>query len=196
MTTRRKRLFKVKTLYTLLAAAGAGALAFALMQFWESAATPLQSDTAKQADDRIDYYLKQPHTTQYNKEGSLQYTLSADQLEHFEISDRGDLQQPRFTTHRNQQIEWRGHSQQGIVEKGGDKVTLNNQVELKRTTPTEATITTESVTLFPQREQAKTALDVTLIEPGSRTTGTGMRADFKSGRIQLLDNVRGHYETP
>ena len=50
------------------------------------------------------------------------------------------------------------------------------------------------MTVFPQKQYAQTEQAVRIDGAGGTTTGKGMKAYLKDGRMDLLSNVRGQYE--
>jgi lipopolysaccharide export system protein LptC len=71
-----------------------------------------------------------------------------------------------------------------------------NDVLLQRQDPAAPTarLTTQALTLYPERDYAETAQSVRIQTAGSNTTATGMQVFLNDGRLELLSNVRGQHE--
>ena len=54
-------------------------------------------------------------------------------------------------------------------------------------------LSTEHLQVFPKKDLAQSQDPVTIRRADSILQGTGLRADRKAKRVQLLANVKGHY---
>ena len=55
-------------------------------------------------------------------------------------------------------------------------------------------MTTQALTLFPDRDYAETAQSVRIEDADNVTTAVGMHVYLNDGRLELLSTVRGQHE--
>ena len=115
---------------------------------------------------------------------------------HFPENDLTEITQPHLKIYRNSREPWyvtakRAQALQGMKEiHFWDDVNIQHAPDEK--TP-ETTITTPSLTIFPNQQTAETADEITLMQPNLVVKALGMHADMVSGEIKLLANSRGEY---
>jgi lipopolysaccharide export system protein LptC len=133
----------------------------------------------------------------FNDQGTLAYQLRSDRATHQRADDSTLLEQPNLLYYRPGEAHpWLLQAQQGVVTSGGDQVDMMNDVLLQRQDPVAPTarLTTQALTLYPERDYAETAQSVRIQTAGSDTTATGMQVFLNDGRLELLSNVRGQHE--
>jgi lipopolysaccharide export system protein LptC len=98
--------------------------------------------------------------------------------------------------YRGTTYPWHVTSERAEVNPDGTEVELIDKVRVARTDERkrDTIITTTRMTVFPQKQYAQTEQAVRIDGAGGTTTGTGMKAYLKDGRMDLLSNVRGQYE--
>ncbi|MNZ47805.1 lipopolysaccharide exporter periplasmic protein [compost metagenome] len=144
----------------------------------------------------IDYYAINAHSVQFLPDGKMQYEMTADKVEHLKVSEVTLLTKPDLQLYRGTTYPWHVQSEKGEVNPDGSEVELIDSVRVARTDEKNRTmiITTSRMTVFPQKQYAQTAQAVKIDGAGGVTTGNGMKAYLKDGRMDLLSNVRGQYE--
>lgn len=184
---------KIRTFLIL----GVAALLVAAAGYWNiSPETFLEQKAAPVDAGAIDFYATNAHSLQFLPDGKLQYDMTADKVEHLQVSDVTLLTKPDLQLYRGAQYPWHVQSLKGEVSPGGDQVELIDSVRVARTDEKNRTtiITSSRMTVFPQKQYAQTEQAVRIDGAGGVTTGTGMKAYLNDGRMNLLSNVRGQYE--
>ena len=179
-------------LFTVIAAL------FAAVGYWNiSPERFLDSPPVAVDDGAIDYYALNTRSLQYLPDGKLQYEMTADKVEHLKASEVTLLTTPDLQMYRGTAYPWHVQSERGEVNPDGTEVELIDSVRVARTDEKDRTtiITSTRMTVFPQKQYAQTERDVRIDGAGGVTTGKGMKAYLKDGRIDLLSNVRGQYES-
>ncbi|MCL7461480.1 LPS export ABC transporter periplasmic protein LptC [Pseudomonas sp. NW5] len=173
-------------LTTLLAAIG----------YWNIRPESFMASAPLEEAETIDFYAEKARSIQFQADGSLDYRLTAERLEHVQATDLTRISAPALLLHRGREQPWQVRSQRGEVLPGGDQVELIEQVQVERTDARgrQIRLHTERLSVFPEREFASTAAAVRIEAANGVTTATGLEAYFKDGRMRLLSNVRGQHE--
>lgn len=154
---------------------------------------PVASDAEQPA---VDFYVLGSRTIQYRADGSRDYEMTSEKVEHIKASDISLLTRPQLQAYRGSELPWHVQSERGEVGPRGEEVELIDQVRVARTDaegrPT--ILTTERLTLFPEKDYAETGQPVRIEAANGVTTATGMKAYLNEGRMLLLSNVRGQHE--
>jgi lipopolysaccharide export system protein LptC len=144
-----------------------------------------------------DFFMENTQILMFNEQGTPAYQLRSARATHQRTDDSTQLEQPNLLYYRpGEEHPWLLRAQQGSVTKGGDQVDLMNDVLLQRQDPNDPSrrMTTQALTLFPERDYAETAQSVRIENAGSVTTADGMQVFLDDGRLELLSNVRGQHE--
>jgi lipopolysaccharide export system protein LptC len=157
----------------------------------------LDPQAAAQADPtQIDYYATNAHTVQFNLQGTRQYEMTGNKVEHMKVSQITYVTTPDVYMYRGTEFPWHIQSVRAEVNPDGTQVELIENVRVARTDEKKRTtiITGPRMTVFPQKQYAQTEQNVRIEAAGSVTTATGMKAYLNDSRMNLLSNVRGQYE--
>ncbi|MCF7541481.1 LPS export ABC transporter periplasmic protein LptC [Pseudomonas petrae] len=176
---------------------GVLALLLAAVGYWNiSPESFLDQPKAAVDESAVDYYATNAHSIQYLPDGTMQYDMTADKVEHLKATDVTLMTTPMLQMYRGSTFPWHVQSVRAEVSPGGDHVELIDSVRINRTDEKNRTtiITSSRMTVFPQKQYAETAQPVRIDGLGGVTTGTGMKAYLKESRMNLLSNVRGQYE--
>lgn len=188
MLSKRIRTFFIfGALAVLLAAAG----------YWNISPESFMDQPKVSVDESaIDYYATNTHSIQYLPDGSMQYDMTAEKVEHLKATDVTLMTTPVLQMFRGSAFPWHVQSVRAEVSPGGDHVELIDSVRINRTDEKNRTtiITSSRMTVFPEKQYAETAQPVRIDGLGGVTTGTGMKAYLKDSRMNLLSKVRGQYE--
>jgi lipopolysaccharide export system protein LptC len=171
----------LRALLTLLAAALLVALGWWLQDLIRP---PELSETALPATSP-DYYMDV-------------FTLTAMNMAHYPDDDHSDLAEPHLIIFRTDGAPWRLDSDRGRASGDGTLVNLLGAVHMTRArSPTNrpVSIDTRNVLVRPDDNYAETAEPVFMKSEMSRLQGVGMHAYLKVGRLELLSQVRGLYES-
>ena len=178
---------------------GVIAVLFAAVGYWNISPGRFLDDTPTAAVDEsaIDYYALNARSVQYLPDGKLQYEMTANKVEHVKTSEITLLTQPDLQMYRGTTYPWHIQSKRGEVNPDGSQVELIDSVRVARTDEKNRStiITSTRMTVFPQKQYAQTEQAVRIDGAGGVTTGKGMKAYLKDGRMDLLSNVRGQYES-
>ncbi|ANY89201.1 MULTISPECIES: LPS export ABC transporter periplasmic protein LptC [Pseudomonas] len=176
---------------------GAIAALLVAVGYWNiSPESFLEKPVAQVDENAIDYYAINAHSVQYLPDGKVQYEMTADKVEHLKASEITLVTTPDLQMYRGTQYPWHVQSVRAEVNPDGSEVELIDKVRVARTDEKqrETIITTTRMTVFPQKQYAQTEQAVRIDGAGGTTTGKGMKAYLKDGRMDLLSNVRGQYE--
>ena len=176
---------------------GAIAALFAAVGYWNiSPERFLDKPVAAVNESEIDYYAINAHSVQFLPDGKLQYEMTADRIEHLKTSEVTQVTTPDLHLYRGTEYPWHVQSTRAEVNPDGTEVELIDKVRIARTDERqrETIITSSRMTVFPQKQYAQTEQAVRIDGAGGTTTGKGMKAYLKEGKMDLLSNVRGQYE--
>ena len=171
----------------------AGAAAMIGLALWQlSARTPAPSSRGA----RSDYVLHDFDLVSLDAEGRESFSVSAPYLERDPGGRSLSLRKPEFSFPDRQEGRWLATSVKAWVAEKGVEVRLVEQVRF--TGPASPSgertrLATEHLQVFPKRDLALSADPVTITRADSILQGTGLRADMKAHRIQLLSHVKGRY---
>lgn len=144
-----------------------------------------------------DFFMENAQILMFNPQGAPAYRLRSARATHQRSDDSTLLEQPNLLYYRpGEEHPWLLKAQQGVVTGGSEQVDMIDDVLLQRQDPAAPTarMTTQALTLYPERDYAETAQSVRIETAGSVTTATGMQVYLNDGRLELLSNVRGQHE--
>lgn len=156
----------------------------------------LRQVPAPEPPQRSDYILRDYELTTLDSEGHESFTVVGPYLQR-DIGGRSlSLVQPRFSFPDSDEGRWQARSDSAWVSPGADEVHLLDKVRMvgpPSPAGLRARFATDRLTVLPDAEQALTDERVTVKQGDSILTGTGLRADMKAKRFQLLNDVKGRY---
>lgn len=199
--------------YILLIALGIASI----VMMWDSSEnviTPPKSAPAPQ----IPYAFAEDASTEYfGDAGVLEYSFTADRLEHFrKESDDSAIppeeytlvNSPHFVVYQ-EHTPWHIESQEGKLTRADEQILLWNQVRIWQevpdsdnpdeplaTHPDNSELSTEKLFINPVEKVAHTEEPVKITTPYGKITAVGMSADFKSRKIQLESRVHAIHRIP
>ncbi|KPQ28092.1 MAG: lipopolysaccharide export system protein LptC [Marinobacter excellens HL-55] len=144
-----------------------------------------------------DSFVVEGRYTTWDEQGNLKMTLASPRIEQFDDSDHATMNTPRARIYSAQGVDpWIIEADEGSLQQNEDWVTLTgNVVVLRQTADSEATLTTQSLTLDNQQGIVHTDQPVTITEPFGVTRATGMKAWVDQRILELNSRVEGQYET-
>lgn len=169
---------------------------------WFSESPPEQllgiSPTPQQHDRAAELVIRDAKTRHFDGDGNLAYRVDAEQITYYQFKrrDRAVLAEPRMVFYQDDQPKWRTESRRGVAYNRGERIVLQEKVEIDEL-PTAGGIKleTSSLTFFPDKEFAKTDKVVIIRSGLNSTTGKGMRAYLKENRVEILSDVKSSYDT-
>ena len=147
-----------------------------------------------------DYILNNFVTSNTDINGNLRYMLAAVEMHHYPYDDSTELKRPRFTQYTTDKPYTQIEGQRGLVSSNGEIVQFMDNVKVVRQAfedRGEMTVLTEYLNIEPKKDLVTTDRPVVITQaPKTVIHGTGMIFDKKQRTLQLLKNVRVHYERP
>lgn len=146
-------------------------------------------------EQRSDYVLRDFELTALDEEGTEAFTLVSPHLQRDPSGRHLDIRRPRFAFPSDSGT-WQARSDSAWVAPKAEEVRLQGGVSMVG--PVEASgnrtrINTGVLSVFPDAQRASTDDRVTITQGDSSYAGTGLRVDMVAKRIQLLNDVKGHY---
>ncbi len=157
-----------------------------------------QSLLATTEDDATlpDAYMDNIVATIMNKQGKPSLKIEAPKMVHFVGNDTTYITHPRVTVYRQSPAPWYINSDSAQALNGLEQVIFTNNVVIYHPADTEnphTTMETASLTIFPDKQQAKTDNAVIIKQPDAVVHAVGMLADLNNGTIKLLSQAKGDY---
>ncbi len=177
-----------------LAAAGMLTLAVigatALWKLRPAGAPPPPSPT------RSDYVLNNFELTSLDAQGKESFTVAAPYLERDPGGKSLTMRLPKFSFPDKDGGRWLATSDSAWVAEKGVEIRLMQKVEMigpASPLGDRTRFSTDRLQVFPKQDLALSEDPVTVSRADSILHGTGLRADMKAHRVQLLANVKGRY---
>ncbi|WP_024889737.1 LPS export ABC transporter periplasmic protein LptC [Luteimonas huabeiensis] len=171
-------------------------LAAAIATGWSAWLQRGTAPAAAAAPGRSDYVLRDFEMVALNAEGQESFTLRAPLLEQHPSDRTISIRTPLFLVPEREGGHWQARARSGWVSAGHDELRLEGDVRM--TSPEEGgrdvLLTTESMTILPDPNLARSEDLVTVQQPGSRITGRGLEVDLSSKRYQFFSEVKQRYE--
>ncbi|VAX09863.1 hypothetical protein MNBD_GAMMA25-1319 [hydrothermal vent metagenome] len=142
------------------------------------------------------YFVEGLNTTVFNADGSLHYRLQARRLDHYPDDETLQLASPIVKMFSEKQAPWVMVADEGIVYDNGQRIHLNGAVDITQINSANDSmqLVTRDLRIDTLRDYAQTDAAVKLTRGHHQTTGTGMRAELRRGRLELLADTRGRYD--
>jgi len=146
-----------------------------------------------------DSYMTGVTATRLNLKGQLQDELRSPLMIHYLKDDKTDLTTPHFIIYNEgtDNPPWNVYANYGQAQHGVDTIQLWDNVKLQQPAgPQNAAITmvTSAMTIYPQPQTAVTNQPVKVWQLGSVVNSVGLKANMKTGEIDLLSQARGKYQ--
>lgn len=135
---------------------------------------------------------------QMNEQGLLSSHLTANKMTHYSDDGATHLDRPLMFFYNAPNPAWQIHAETGKLEKGGETLWLNGNVEIERAASSqgrELIIHTANLQVLPKTSFAQTSEFTELRSGNNITTGIGMKATFSAPvHLELLAKVHGNYD--
>lgn len=144
----------------------------------------------------IDALMENFSATKMDEQGKPHFIISAKQLHHYPEDDSTTLDGPVLTTISNEGTAIRASAMQGKITSKGDKIFLQDNVEMQRDASTQQdklTLKTESLQMLPKQNLITTDRPVTLTDATTTVNAVGLEMDYKLRTFKLLSRVRSEY---
>lgn len=145
-----------------------------------------------------DFVVNGVTLTQFDPMGRPTNRLFAEQMTHFALDDRAELQKPRYVSLRPDQPRLEARAQQAVVEGSGERVVMTGDVVITRARgpggDAPMRLTTERLVALPDLEQYSTDLPVEIDRGDSVIRAVGMDYDNIKRVVKMHSKVRGTIE--
>ena len=148
-------------------------------------------------DTRLNYALFDFEGRVFNEEGKTRLHIEAPVLRSDAATGIGTVQRPDIRIQQDDE-EWYITAESAVVASDHEEITMYGEVRLVRTnvaTGERLDIDTRDVLLNVTPRTAQTDSSVRIRQAGNRLDAVGMRLDMINDRVELLSEVRAHYET-
>lgn len=145
----------------------------------------------------IDGFAHHATLTEYDEQGDIKTTLTAENATHLEPSGTTHFTKPFIITYTKDRTPWHIHADQGISNRDGHQIIFQHNIvihELPTARHPETRITTDELTILPKASRAFTDKPVILSRPGMVIHGVGLTADLKTGEYQLRSQSEAVYQ--
>lgn len=196
----------LRSLLAILALAAFAVLSFALLDRLEK-----EGRRARKINlPPIDYLLETVRYSVLDGRGQLRLALTSPRLEHARESDVLTLREPYLVRYEQQdpqdseggtpaaRVPQTARAQGAEVYEQGKRLRMfgavNVQAERPNSLPT--ILKTEELWFYPDQHRAETKLEVEIQQDGTILRGVGLRANFETQTVELLQNVSARYLRP
>ena len=140
-----------------------------------------------------DYYMEDFNTLSMREDGTPKNKLYAVYMAHYEKDDTSELLQPLMEIYRIDNTPLYIKAEKGWVTSGSEVVLLRGKVRMwenneqgQRTMQVDTT----NARVLMDAEYAESDEFTTIVSNKSTITGTGMRAFFKTSKLEVIDHER------
>lgn len=140
--------------------------------------------------------MEEVKATIMNKEGKPSLKVEAPSLTHYAENDATELKKPHVIIYRQTPEPWHIHSNFAKTKKGVQEITFWDNVIIHHLADANNPVTTlhtNTLSVFPDQQIAKTAEAITMEQPSTVIHAIGMMANWDQGTVQLLSQAREEY---
>ena len=126
--------------------------------------------------------------------GYLKYRVKAKHMTHFPNEDILRLSQPDINISRSGGAVWHIVAERGETTTAGDQLWLLGAVDIRRPASAQGSaihVATSDLLIKPEDELAETDNAAAITGDRYRINAVGMKAYFRTGKLELLSRVRG-----
>lgn len=152
--------------------------------------------------------ISQYEIMRYNKEGSLEYLLTGDNLIHYDNERGSELTNPKLFHYDHlglsdkesaPPLSWQAESRVAILSQDKSLITLSNQVILKKpdleNPQNEITLTTEQLYIHDQGEKISSDIFTKITSPSREISGIGVEGFPDKKQFTILQDVHSTFKT-
>lgn len=146
--------------------------------------------------DRSDYVLHDFELVSLDDDGHEAFTLRAPHLHRDPVDETMALREPVFLLPEEEgALYWDLRASTGWISADGERMRLQGDVvAVSDPADTRAMrLETEALEVLPRERRASSDLAVTITQPGTTMSGTGMEVDLADKRFQLTSKVHTRY---
>lgn len=143
-----------------------------------------------------DGFMENVVATILNKEGHPSLKVVTPQMVHYYNNDMTLIMKPNVTVYRDTPQPWFVHANFARATGGTDRIFFWDDVLIDHPADTSnpvTTMTTTSLTVFPNQQLAETDQPVVIKQPDTIVHAIGMLANLNDGTVRLLSQAQGEY---
>lgn len=159
---------------------------------WKQSSAIVTSNQIKKPDA----YMENVISTVLNKEGKPSLKIETPKMIHYPEGDTTHLTTPHVTVYRQSPKPWTIDSDYATASQGVTQILFWSHVVIHHPTDSvnpNTTLQTPSLTIFPDKQIAKTDQAVVLKQPDATVHAIGMLANLDDGTIKLISKARTEY---
>lgn len=163
---------------------------------WSIMITNKSLPTTTKDLNQPDAYMEDAIATIMNKEGKPTLKIEAPNMVHYPENDITYIEHPHVTVFRQSPEPWYINSDSAKSIHGLDQITFSDNVVIHHSTDIDnpnTTMQTDSLTVLPNQQQAKTDTPILITQPNTIVHAVGMLADLNNGTIKLLSQAKGEF---
>lgn len=171
-------------------------IVFALSAWSILLSKQLQPTAIPQHPNEPDAYMENIVAIVMNKQGSPSLKIESPKITHYVEDDITYIHYPHVTVYRQSPEPWYINSDQAEASNGTEQIVFSDNVVIHHPVDIanpDTTMKTDSLTVFPDKEQASTEDAVVITQPDAVIHAIGMLADLNNGTVKLLSNAKGDY---
>lgn len=142
-----------------------------------------------------DFFVERLTLTQFDASGRATNRLFADQLSHYTVDDRAELQRPRLVSLRTDQPQVEVRSRTARVEASGERIVMQGGVIVTRAPGADGSppmkLTTERLVALPDVDRYSSDVAVEVDRGSSVVRSIGMDYDNVARVVKFHSRVRG-----
>ncbi len=146
--------------------------------------------------DEPDAYMENVVALIMNKQGSPSLKIEAPKMTHYAEEDTTYINSPHVTLYRQSPEPWYINSDHAEATNGTEQIIFSDNVVIHHPADIanpNTTMETASLTVFPDKEQARTDNAVLITQPDTIIHAVGMLANLTDGTVKLLSQAKGDY---
>lgn len=166
-----------------------------VLVYWGFTGTPSEHSGRSSGNQGVDYFMNGVTTISYDETGIIKQATDAIRVEHYPDKALNQLESPQVRLYREHGLPVRINALTAHIGDNQEVVTLEGNVQVINNTASgqRSRLTTQWLSVFPEKQTAETHAKVTLLSGNSIMQATGMKADFNSSRVELLSDVKGQH---
>ena len=149
-----------------------------------------------------DVHMERVALRRFDSAGRLDYELLSPDIRLFRDQGRAELSAPQLTLYQREGTDWQVRAALGTLYgssvggEGEDVVIMQDDVLLQALEGLRhGRLTTEAMTLYPQRQYATTDQAVMIEGEGGRTAAAGLEGDLQGGSLKLFSAAERPVQT-
>ncbi len=154
--------------------------------------TPAEKKPARAPD----YWVEDFAARVLDASGAVHYRVRARELVHYPSEHLAHLTRPHLLYLREPLVPWRADAERGLLYEDQNRIDLQGRVVMDRAATEDSAalhVVTRDMTLFTDRDYGETAAPVKITRGRDTIDAIGMQAFLGEGRLELLEDVVGHY---